>query len=237
MIFNGQMHVSPVFLKDSWATYSQSTEHQNATTLEQVKLSSLLQMLPVDAGNLRRKTAYLSRGKGLGSGRIAAMEERGGLAGEGMEKFKSKEPVFLCRGSSPMAPCISLSIGHEPALPWLEREDSSGPTASCRTPSMAVWGSCVGDTDGGERDFFFVDAPARSFNSPLFFSFCKGTKQNTGSEETYQLPLLLFWKTSVSRGRKPPKTAIEMDPGRTWAFCNKDPMKIPPHQKGLQLIQ
>lgn len=29
----------------------------------------------------------------------------------------------------------------------------------------------MGDTDGGERDFFFVDAPARSFNSPLFFSF------------------------------------------------------------------
>lgn len=197
IIFNRQIHVSPVFLKDSWATYIQSTEHKTATTLEQVKLSSLLQILPVDEGNLRRNTAYLSRGKGLGSGRIAAMEERGGLAGEGMEKFKSKEPVFLCRGSSPMAPCISLSIGHEPALPWLEREESSGPTAPCRTPSMAVWGSCVGDTDGGERDFFFVDAPARSFNSPLFFSFCKGTKQNMGSEQTYQLPLLSFWKTSV----------------------------------------
>lgn len=78
----------------------------------------LLQLLPVDAGREhRRNTTYLSLGKGLGSGRIAAMEERGGLAGEGMEKFKSKEPVFLCRGSSPMAPCISLSIGHEPALP------------------------------------------------------------------------------------------------------------------------
>ena len=141
-----------------------------------VKLAALLQILPEDAGDLRRYTAYLSRGKGLGSGRIAAMEERGCLAGEGMEKFKSKEPVFLCRGSSPMAPCISLSIGHEPALPWLEREESSGPTAPCRTPSMAAWGSCVGDTDGGERDFFFVDAPARSFSSPLFFSFCKGTK-------------------------------------------------------------
>lgn len=55
-------------------------------------------------GGYGTTTRYLSRGKGLGSGRIAAMEERGGLAGEGMEKFKSKEPVFLCRGSSPMAP-------------------------------------------------------------------------------------------------------------------------------------
>lgn len=149
-------------------------------------------MLPEDAGDLGRHTAYLSRGKGLGSGRIAAMEERGCLAGEGMEKFKSKEPVFLCRGSSPMAPCISLSIGHEPALPWLEREESSGPTAPCRTPSMAAWGSWVGDTDGGDRDFFFVDAPARSFSSPLFFSFCKGTKRNMGGEQTYQLPLFFF---------------------------------------------
>lgn len=130
----------------------------------------------------------------MGSGRIAAMEERGCLAGEGMEKFKSKDPVFLCRGSSPMAPCISLSIGHEPALPWLEREESSGPTAPCRTPSMAAWGSCVGDTDGGERDFFFVDAPARSFSSPLFFSFCKGTKRNMGSEQTYQ-PWFSFGKS------------------------------------------
>jgi len=55
----------------------------------------------------------------------------------------------------------------------------------------------VGDTDGGERDFFFVDAPARSFSSPLFFSFCKGTKENMGSEQTYQLPFFFFWKIPI----------------------------------------
>lgn len=157
--------------------------------------------------DLWRYTAYLSRGKGLGSGRIAAMEERGCLAGEGMEKFKSKEPVFLCRGSSPIAPCISLSIGHEPALPWLEREESSGPTAPWRTPSMAACGSCVGDTDGGERDFFFVDAPARSFSSPLFFSFCKATKGDVGSEQTSLVPLFSFWKISLC-GRKLPQATL-----------------------------
>lgn len=166
------------------------------------------------------------------------MEDRGCLAGEGMEKFKSKEPVFLCRGSSPMAPCISLSIGHEPALPWLEREESSGPTAPCRTPSMAAWGSCVGDTDGGERDFFFVDAPARSFSSPLFFSFCKGTKWNMGSEQTYQLPSFFFWKISMCVAENLSKLPwVEVDTGGMWTFSNKDPMKIPPCPTGIQLIQ
>lgn len=166
------------------------------------------------------------------------MEERGCLAGEGMEKFKSKEPVFLCRGSSPMAPCISLSIGHEPALPWLEREESSGPTAPCRTPSMAAWGSCVGDTDGGERDFFFVDAPARSFSSPLFFSFCKGTTWNMGSEQTYQRLSFFFRKNSMCvAGNLPKLPRLEVDPGRTWAFGNEVPKKIPPQPTGLQLVQ
>lgn len=115
---------------------------------------------------------YLSRDNGLGSGRMAAIERGGCLMGEGMEKFKSKEPVFLCSGSISIAPCISLSMGHEPALPWLEREDSSGPIAPCSIPSTTDRGSCVGDIDGGDRDFFFVEAPARSFKSPLFFSFC-----------------------------------------------------------------
>lgn len=92
------------------------------------------------------------------------------------EKLRSKEPAFLCRGSSPMAPCISLSMGQEPALPWTVSGDTSGPTAPCSGASMADWGSWVGDTDGGERDFFLVEAPASSFSSPLFFSFCRETQ-------------------------------------------------------------
>lgn len=121
--------------------------------------------------------AYLSRDNGLGSGRMAAIESTGCLMGEGIEKFKSKEPVFLCSGSISMAPCISLSIGQEPALPWLEREESWGPMAPCSIPSISARGSCVGDIDGGERGFFLVEAPARSFSSPLFFSFCTKMKQ------------------------------------------------------------
>lgn len=176
--------------------------------------------------DLWRYAAYLSRGKGLGSGRIAAMEERGCLAGEGMEKFKSKEPVFLCRGSSPIAPCISLSIGHEPALPWLEREENSGPTAPWSTPSMAACGSCVGDTDGGERDFFFVDAPARSFSSPLFFSFCKATKGNVGSEQISLVPLF-----SCVAGNSPRLPYKGVDSGRTEHLLINILQKSLPTQK------
>lgn len=114
--------------------------------------------------------AYLSLGNGLASGRMAAME-RGACREGDEEKFRSKEPAFLCSGSIPIAPCISLSMGQDPALPWMDREDTSGPNAPWRVASTATWGSWVGEMDGGERDFFLVDAPARSFSSPLFFSF------------------------------------------------------------------
>lgn len=114
--------------------------------------------------------SYLSLGNGLGSGRMAAMERRACLEGD-EEKFRSKEPAFLCSGSIPIAPCISLSMGQDPARPWTDSEDTSGPTAPWSEASTASWGSWVGEMDGGERDFFLVDAPARSFSSPLFFSF------------------------------------------------------------------
>lgn len=117
---------------------------------------------------------YLSLGSGLGSGRMEAMDRVACREGD-KEKFRSKEPAFLCSGSNPMAPCISLSMGQEPALPWTVNGDTSGPMAPCSEVSMADWGSWVGDTDGGERDFFLVEAPASSFSSPLFFSFCRNT--------------------------------------------------------------
>lgn len=118
---------------------------------------------------------YLSLGSGLGSGRMEAVDRVACREGD-KEKFRSKEPAFLCSGSSPMAPCISLSTGQEPALPWMVNGDTSGPMAPCSEESMADWGSWVGDTDGGERAFFLVEAPASSFNSPLFFSFCGHTQ-------------------------------------------------------------
>lgn len=39
------------------------------------------------------------------------------VAGGDMGKFVSRDPDFLCRGSSPIAPGMSLSIGQEPARP------------------------------------------------------------------------------------------------------------------------
>lgn len=61
--------------------------------------------------------AHLSLDRGLGSGRrtIRALPAR--VAGGDLGKLVSREPDFLCRGSSPMAPAISLSIGQEPARP------------------------------------------------------------------------------------------------------------------------
>lgn len=61
--------------------------------------------------------AHLSLDRGLGSGRrtIRALPAR--VAGGDMGKLVSREPDFLCRGSSPMAPAMSLSIGQEPARP------------------------------------------------------------------------------------------------------------------------
>lgn len=113
-----------------------------------------------------------------------------GACREGDAKFRSKEPAFLCRGSIPMAPCISLSMGQDPALPWVDSEDTSGPTAPWSRASMATWGSWVGDTDGGERDFFLVEAPARSFRSPLFFSFWGDTQDGNQTGECFPMPLL-----------------------------------------------
>lgn len=101
--------------------------------------------------------------------------ERGVWWEGGEEKLRSKEPAFLCSGSSPMAPRISLSMGQDPALPWMDSEDTSGPIAPWRTTSMATWASWVGETDVGERGFFFVEAPASSFSSVLFFSFWRDT--------------------------------------------------------------
>lgn len=101
----------------------------------------------------------------------------GGACLEGdEEKFRSKEPAFLCNGSIPIAPCISLSMGQDPARPWMDSEDTSGPTAPWSEVSTATWGSWVGEIDGGERDFFLVDAPARSFSRPVFFSFWRETQ-------------------------------------------------------------
>lgn len=102
--------------------------------------------------------------------------ERGACLEGDEEKFRSKEPAFLCSGSIPTAPCISLSMGQEPALPCMDSEDTSGPTAPWSEVSAATWASWVGEMDGGERDFFLVEAPARSFSSPLFFSFWKDTQ-------------------------------------------------------------
>lgn len=122
--------------------------------------------------------SYLSLGSSLGSGRMAAMERVACRAGE-EQKFRSKELVFLCSGSNPMAPRISLSMGQDPALPWTDREDTSGPMAPSSEVSAATGGSWVGEKDGGECDFLLVDAPASSFSSPLFFSFWGDTKSGT----------------------------------------------------------
>lgn len=95
-----------------------------------------------------------------------------GACREGDEKFRSKEPAFLCSGSTPKAPCISPSKGQDPALLWVDsEEDTSGPTAPWSMASTAAWGSWVGEVGGGERGFFLADAPASSFRSPVFLSF------------------------------------------------------------------
>lgn len=140
------------------------------------------QYLPLDLLKIR----YLSRDRGLGSGRMASREEEQGCLTGGETKFRSREPDFLWSGSMPMAPCISLSMGQDPARPW---------PAGCSSDAMAPWteeeeagsaagerGSCVGDTDGGERDFFFAAAPERSFRRPLLlFSFWeKNRKRQKG---------------------------------------------------------
>lgn len=67
---------------------------------------------------------HLSRDKGLGSGRMASIaeqevedeeEEVGEKNGCRGARSRSSEPHFLLRGSIPAAPCMSLSMGHEPA--------------------------------------------------------------------------------------------------------------------------
>lgn len=122
-----------------------------------------------------RRPPYLSLDRGLGSGRMAAMD-RGACWDGDEQRFRSKEPAFLCSGSMPIAPCISLSTGQDPALPWADRAHTSGPMAPWSEAPTAPWGSWVGEMDGGERDFFLVDAPASSFSSPLFFSFYRDAK-------------------------------------------------------------
>lgn len=61
--------------------------------------------------------AHLSLDRGLGSGRRTIRGFPARVAGGDMGKLVSREPDFLCRGSSPMAPAISLSMGQEPARP------------------------------------------------------------------------------------------------------------------------
>ena len=63
------------------------------------------------------------------------MEKAAGRVGDG--KLRSKEPAFLCSGSIPKAPCISPSMGQDPALPWMDSKDTSGPTAPWREASTA----------------------------------------------------------------------------------------------------
>lgn len=71
---------------------------------------------PGKCGETMRR-AHLSLDKGLGSGRrtISALPVR--VAGGDLGKLVSREPDFLCKGSSPMAPDMSLSMGQEPARP------------------------------------------------------------------------------------------------------------------------
>jgi hypothetical protein len=83
-------------------------------------------------------------------------------------------------------------MGQEPALPRMDSGDTSGPMAPWREESMATWESWVGEMDGGERDFFLVDAPARSFSSPLFFSFWRDTKVETKWVNASQKNTILF---------------------------------------------
>lgn len=129
---------------------------------------------------------YLSRDKGLGSGRMASIAEQevedeeedvGGGNGWRGTRSRSREPHFLFRGSMPAAPCRSLSIGHDPArlntwksaavAPWMAAEEEEEVEDEEDAEVEEEVGSWVGDEEGGERDFFFS-----SFRrTPLFFSF------------------------------------------------------------------
>ena len=150
-------------------------------------------------------SAHLSLDRGLGSGRrtIRALPAR--VAGGDLGKLVSREPDFLCRGSSPMAP-ISLSIGQEPARPC----DAIG-----QEPERAWWwwwcgwwarsvgpaseGSLVGGEEGGERGFFLAAAPDSSFNKPpAFLSFWGRTERGEGDKERMK-----GVKTETQRGKRP----------------------------------
>lgn len=120
--------------------------------------------------------AHLSLDRGLGSGRRTIRALMARVAGGDMGKLVSREPDFLCRGSSPMAPAISLSIGQEPARPWAtmgqEPERAWWWWGWCTGSRPANEGSWVGGEEGGERDFFLAAAPDNSFNKPpAFLSF------------------------------------------------------------------
>lgn len=87
-----------------------------------VTLILVWRMSPSDLNDFHRmrwKAACTHRSldRGLGSGRrtIRALPVR--VAGGDLGKLVSREPDFLCRGSSPMAPAMSLSMGQEPARP------------------------------------------------------------------------------------------------------------------------
>lgn len=127
--------------------------------------------------------AHLSLDRGLGSGRRTISALPGRVAGGDLGKLVSREPDFLCKGSSPMAPDMSLSMGQEPARPcdamgqeperawwwwWCGCWAGSVATAPC----PASEGPWVGGDEGGERGFFLAAAPDRSFNKPpAFLSF------------------------------------------------------------------
>lgn len=126
---------------------------------------------------------HLSLDRGLGSGRrtIKALPPR--VAGVDRGKLVSREPDFLCRGSSPMAPAISISIGHEPARPcdaigheperaWWWWWWGCWVTSVATAPWPAKEELWVGGEEGGERGFFLAAAPDKSFNKPpAFLSF------------------------------------------------------------------
>lgn len=145
---------------------------------------------------MKYSQTYLSLDKGLGSGRrtIRALPAR--VAGGDKGKLVSREPDFLCSGSSPIAPGISLSIGHEPARPcdaigqeperpWWWRRWGWWVGSVAPAPWPACEGSCVGGEDGGERGFFLAAAPDKSFSKPAAFLSFWGLADKDKERETY----------------------------------------------------
>ena len=160
--------------------------------------------------------AHLSLDSGLGSGRsinrgFPAVRVAGGDKG----KLVSRDPDFLCSGSSPIAPAMSLSIGQEPARPcaaigqeperawwwWWWWGWCAGSVATAPWPASA--GLWVGGEEGGERGFFLDAAPERSFNKPpAFLSFWgwreEQNKQTNKQREKGWWGSLLSWDIEES---------------------------------------